>query len=359
MLFYFDYAATAPMKKEVIATYAEVARTFFGNTSSLHDEGGRAKNSVEVARKIIAARLGVSMDGIIFTGSGTEGNIMAIVSLARASGKRHIITTQAEHTSVHAAMNILAREGYTITKLPLLCGGGVSLAMIEAALTKETALISIQHVNSETGAIQPIEAIARLAKKHAILFHCDCVQSFGKLLIDAPMDAITISAHKIGGPKGCGAVYINPHLTVPSLTPGVTHEKGMRGGTLNTPAIIAFAHAVELFSYDASHYQHLRQQFVANLSTEFTIVSCEQQLPSICGVFSKKFEGQYIMLGANQKGFAISTGSACDIFSEDGTKTIHAMGYSDSLARRFFRVSMGEYTTSKSAIKLAQTLSNI
>lgn len=356
---YFDYAATTPMSEEVIDIYAQTARNIYGNASSLHDEGSRAKDCVATARKIIAAKLGVSTDGVIFTGSGTEGNIITIVSLARASGKRHIITTQAEHTSVHAAMNILQREGYTITKLPLQQNGSVSLIELEAAITHNTALISIQQVNSETGAVQPIKEIIQLATERSVLVHCDCVQSFGKITIPAGLDAMTISAHKIGGPKGCGAIYLNPRIKVTSLMPGVTHERGLRGGTLDTPAIIAFARAVQLFTYDIKYQQQLRDYFIANLAADFTVLTSTNQLPSIYGVISEKFEGQYIMLSANQYGFAISTGSACDIFNEDGTKAVQAMGYEKESARRFFRISTGAYTTIENVLNLAQTLNKV
>lgn len=358
-MLYFDYAATTPMKPQVIATYTEVASKFFGNGASLHDAGGQAKNIIEAARAIIAAQLHVDKEGVIFTGSGTEGNILAIVSLAKVSGKRHIITTQAEHTSVHAAMNILQQQGYRVTKLPLQQNGIIDLRVVEEAISDDTALLSIQHVNSEVGAIQPIEEIAQLAKKHNVLFHTDCVQSFGKLPIKVAADAITVSAHKIGGPKGCGALYLNRHLNVPSLTPGVTHELGLRGGTLDTPAIAAFAHAAKIMDYQRAHYTQLRSQLVEQLDDAFTIVECNNQLPSICGIFSKRYEGQYILLGANDKGIAISTGSACDIFSENSTKAIQAMGYNKEQTRRFFRVSMGEYTTIESIRELAETLNKI
>ncbi|HJH11241.1 MAG TPA: cysteine desulfurase [Metalysinibacillus jejuensis] len=357
-MYYFDYAATTPMTEEALATYSYVAQHVYGNTASLHDAGEEAKNIVERARVLIANRLQVNKDGLIFTGSGTEGNILGIVALAKTTPKKHIITTMAEHTSVHAAMNILVQQGYKVTKLKLKEDGSVCLDGLKAAITKDTALISIQHVNSETGAIQPIEAIATIAIAHGILFHTDCVQSFCKLPITVAADAITISAHKVGGPKGCGALYINPKLVISSLTPGVTHERGLRGGTLDTPAIAAFASAVQAYQYEITHYQTLRKQLQQHL-TNCELITCKAQLPSICGIVSKTLEGQYILLAANQQGFAISTGSACDIFSEDGTKAVQAMGYNQLTARRFFRVSMGSSTTLASVNALGEMLKKV
>lgn len=230
-MIYMDYAATSPMTKKALEAYVEVAQRYYGNSSSLHDLGGQAHYFIQQSREIIAHELGVNSDGVIFTGSGTEGNIMAILSLALASKKgRHIISSQAEHTSVHAAMNTLEKMGFEVTKLPLQKDGCIDSEQLLHAIRKDTALISIQHVNSEIGSIQPVEKIIEAAKESAVYCHIDCVQSFGKLTIPRGGDAMTISAHKIGGPKGCGAVYINPAIRVPALTPGVTHERGLRGG---------------------------------------------------------------------------------------------------------------------------------
>lgn len=362
-MIYLDYAATSPMSEVALKSYVDVAQLYYGNSSSLHDVGGQAQYYVEQARNVIASKLNVSADGIVFTGSGTEGNIFAILSLATASKKgKHIITTHAEHTSVHAAMNTLDRAGYTITKLDLQPNGEICLQQLNEAIRPDTALISIQHVNSEIGVIQPVEAIVKMAKATGILFHVDCVQSFCKLPVDqfaSEVDAITVSAHKIGGPKGCGAVYINPKLNVSPLTPGVTHERGLRGGTVDTPGVVAFAVAVESYTYDEAHYKVLRETLVQNLPKYYKFVACDHQLSTICGFFTEKYEGQYVLLKLNELGICISTGSACDIHSESGTKAIIAMGYSIDEARKFFRISFGSQTTSEQISKLVSALNSI
>ncbi|WP_042474340.1 cysteine desulfurase family protein [Bacillus ndiopicus] len=359
-MIYLDYAATTPMTEKALAAYCEVAKRYYGNSASLHDLGGQSQYFVEQARKVIAQALHVNKDGVIFTGSGTEGNILAILSLALASNKgKHIISSQAEHTSVHAALNTLEKMGYCITKLALQQDGCIDIEQLRAAICEDTAVITIQHVNSEIGAIQPIEKIAQIAKRNDIFTHVDCVQSFCKLPLRAEVDAITTSAHKIGGPKGCGAIYINPKLRVPSLVPGVTHEKGLRGGTVDTPSIVAFATAVEEYHYERGHYEKLRQFLKESLPKSCELIESKDQLPNICGVMMEKVEGQYVLLKLNEAGIGISTGSACDIHSDSGTKAILSMGYSMAAARQFFRISFGECTTLDSLQKVQQALLTI
>jgi len=359
-MIYMDYAATSPMTKEALEAYVEVAQRYYGNSASLHDLGGQAHYFIQQSREIVACELGVNSDGVIFTGSGTEGNIMAILSLALASKKgKHIISSQAEHTSVHAALNTLEKMGFKVTRLPMQKDGCIDIVQLQQSIQKDTALITIQHVNSEIGSIQPVEKIIEAAKKSAVYCHIDCVQSFGKLTIPRGGDAITISAHKIGGPKGCGAVYINPAIRVPALTPGITHEKGLRGGTLDTPAIVAFAAAIENNHYERQHYEELRRFFKSHLPKTCKLIDCKKQLPNICGVMMSKVEGQYVLLKLNEAGISISTGSACDIHSESGTKAILSMNYSMEAARQFFRISFGPATTFEEIDQLIRELSTI
>lgn len=362
LMIYLDYAATTPMIDVSIDAYSKAAKEVFGNTSSLHDAGGQAAFILENARDVVAKKLGVNRDGVIFTGSGTEGNILAILSLARAGKGKHVITSSAEHTSVHAAVNTLEREGYDITKLPFSEQGIVDVKLLEKTIREDTVLISIQHVNSEIGTIQPVKEIAEVARKFSIPIHVDCVQSFCKLDVtdfSNLVDGITVSAHKIGGPKGCGAVYLNPRRrTVPAF-PGVTHEKGLRGGTVDTPAIFAFATSIEHYHYDLEHQWNLRK-LLKNLLEDTNCYFIEgdetHQLPNICGLCIKGVEGQYVMLRLNEEAICISTGSACDINSALGTKAILAMGYSLSEARTFFRVSFGMDTTEEEVHLLGEAL---
>lgn len=362
-MIYLDYAATSTMSPEALHTYSEVAQRYYGNSASLHDAGGQASYFIEQSRALVAKKLGVSSDGVIFTGSGTEGNLLTILSVAMASTKgKHIITSQAEHTSVHAALNTLEKMGYEVTKLPLQANGCVNVVHLTEAIREDTALITIQHVNSEIGSIQPVELIADIAKKANVFFHVDCVQSFCKLStlsFSNQVDAMTVSAHKIGGPKGCGAVFINPKIRVPALTPGVTHERGLRGGTLDTPAIVAFSSAIEAYQYERQHYEALRQYLRKNLPKTCRIIDSVEQLPNICGLLMEKVEGQYVLLKLNEAGICISTGSACDIKSESGTKAVLSMGYTMEEARQFFRISFGQTTSFEEIDILLAALLNL
>lgn len=359
---YFDYAATSPMRKEAIDVYREAALHFPGNTSSPHDEGTKAHLLLERCREQLAKKAGVPADGIYFTGSGTEGNILAILSLARKRNGRHVITSMAEHTSVHSAMTLLESEGFEVTKLPMNKKGVVSIQDVLAAIRPDTILISIQHINSEIGTIQPIKKIARLAKQHGILFHTDCVQSFGKMdITEIKADAMTFSAHKIGGPKGCGAIYLSPHCLVTPVFPGLTHEKGIRGGTVDTPAIAAFAEASQL-TIDLKHLSHLRNMLKKELQgtvCKWIEATEAEQFPGVIGMCIPGIEGQLVMLALNAKDIHISTGSACDTSAAAGTKAAIAMGLSVDEARQFFRISLGYGTTEEEVQALARSLAHV
>lgn len=361
-MIYLDYAATTPMLPQAIEAYTQAATTVYGNAASLHDVGGLANMYVERVRRQIAAALQVVADGVYFTGSGTEGNWLALLSLALAQPKRHIITSAAEHTSIHAAVNYLEQHGFTVTRLQLTAQGIIDMTQLEQAITDDTALISIQYVNSEIGSIQPVAEIAALAKQQAILYHVDCVQAFCKVALRCEVDALTVSAHKIGGPKGCGAVYINPRCRPVPIFPGMTHERGLRGGTLDVAAIIAFGAALEHFSYDLQQQWQLRRQLTQQLATTYGQIieaPADKQLPNIIGLCINGMEGQHVMLACNERGIAISTGSACDINSASGTKAILAMGKSFDEARQFCRISIGSTTNSRHIEALSEILNSL
>lgn len=346
---YLDYAATAPMSDVAIRCYEEIARKYYGNASSLHEDGWLAHQLLERSRQMIADIAGVACEGIYFTGSGTEANLIGIMSLALASPKKHIVTSMAEHTSVHAAMNALEKMGYTVTRLPLQSNGLIDLKAVARAMTSDTCLLSIQHINPEIGAIQPIEKLVAIAKKHDVLMHVDCVQSFTKaeLSFAQQVAAMSFSAHKIGGPKSCGALYIKPGLRVSPIFPGLTHERGLRGGTVDVAGIGAFAVAAEQsVEMSVAHFAKLREVLHEKINTKkYSIIESAHQYPGICGMFVHGLEGQYIMLRLSEAGVMVSTGSACDARAESGTKTILAMGASVDEGRQFFRMSFGSATS--------------
>ncbi|KAB7708634.1 aminotransferase class V-fold PLP-dependent enzyme [Bacillus aerolatus] len=368
-MIYFDYAATTPMGEEALSVYTKASREFFGNSSSLHDEGGRAHVLLEQCREALARFIGGKQEGIYFTSGGTESNLLGIVSLARAAKKKgkHIITSMAEHTSVHSAMMYLEKEGFQITKLPLSSRGVVETETLAAAIRPDTVLVSLQYANQEIGAVNPLEEIGALLKKKGILFHSDCVQALGKLDIRPLLkwaDSLSVSSHKIFGPKGVGAVHINPSIPWTPLFPGLTHEKGFRGGTVDVPAIAAFTAAAEkvCHSFTLEREWALRWQLKEKLKEslyEWIEADSSCQLPSIIGMKRAGMEGQLVMLKLNEQGFAISTGSACDSRSETGTKAVLAIGYSMEEARQFFRISFSGSTTSKEIERLGNVLLEI
>lgn len=360
---YLDYAATSPMSEAALETYEKIARQYYGNASSLHEDGWMAKQVLDNARAMIAHIAGVEARGIYFTGSGTEANLIGIMSLALASKKRHIITSMAEHTSVHAAMNALEHMGYRVTRLPLQQNGLIDCALVERTIDDDTCLLALQHINPEIGGVQPIAQLAEIARRHDVLFHVDCVQSFAKVPLDFvdDIDSFACSAHKVAGPKSCGAVYIKPGVKVTGIFPGLTHERGLRGGTVDVAANGAFAVAAEACAREhrIAHFTALRRVLKQRLTgNKYTLLEAAVQYPGICGLLVHGYEGQYVMLRLSERGVMVSTGSACDSSHEAGTKTILAMGASVDEARQFFRISFGPQTTMKEIEILCELLND-
>lgn len=368
-MIYFDYAAAAPLSEEALAVYIKASQEFVGNSSSLHDEGSRSGFLLEQCRETLAGLIGGKREGIYFTSGGTESNLLSIVSLAQAARKKgtHIITSMAEHSSVHSAMAYLEKAGFHITKLPLSSRGVIEPEELAAAIRPDTILVSLQYVNQEIGAINPMEEIGKVVKEKEILFHSDCVQAFGKLDIQPLLqwaDSLSLSSHKIGGPKGTGAVYIHPSIRWSPLFPGLTHEKGFRGGTVDVPAIAAFTAAAEeacqTFSLEQEwKLRRLLKKQLAYSSVHWIEAEEASQLPSVAGMTITGVEGQLVLLKLNEQGCAISTGSACDSRSENGTKAILAMGSSMEAARQFFRISFSSQTTAEEIEKLGNLLLGI
>ncbi|WP_318617424.1 IscS subfamily cysteine desulfurase [Sporosarcina sp. YIM B06819] len=367
---YFDYAATTPLHPEAAHVYGKLAQACYGNTSSLHEVGTEAQNMLAFCREELAAMLGVPAAGLYFTGGGTESNLLSIISLAKANRHKgkHIVTTVGEHPSIDSALAYLQEEGFTITTIPFTEEGFVDLHLFEKALTSETILVSIQHINPEIGTIQPLEKIAAIVKERSILLHSDCVQSFGKIdvkPIARIVDSLTISSHKVYGPKGVGVAYIHPRHRLVPVFPGLVHESGFRGGTVNVPGIAAFITAASHVNNYEHDYQTFRQAFLDKVMTYpelFTIYQTSnraQQLPQIIGLSVKNVEGQLIMLELNRLGFAISTGSACQVGQQHASKAMMALQIDEQHAKEFIRISFGASTTMANVQALADKLIQI
>lgn len=372
-MIYLDYAATSPLDKKAADIYIKVATEIYGNESSLHDIGGQAKELLEHCRNQFAQALDIDPAGVFFTGGGSDGNFLAIEALLSSikTKKKHIITSIAEHASIHQVMSLLKKRGYEITFLPFREDGQIDLHHLQSAIREDTALISIQHSNSELGVIQPIKEISALCRANHILFHSDFVHSFGKIDLSPIIpfvDSFTISAHKFYGPKGCGIVYLHPRINWQPYFPNTVHERGFKPGTVNVPAIAATITAaqqsLERLSQLDNHYFQLRKQFTHELhdyKDQWLIHENQNgnQLYATIGMRILGLEGQYIMLECNRNGVAISTGSACHTGLQTPTSSMIALGIETKKAKEFFRISFGVNTTANDITKLTRILKTI
>lgn len=369
---YFDYAASTPLHPEAAHVYLKLSQQCFGNTTSLHDYGTEAQNILVECRRQLGELLGVPADGLYFTSGGTESNLLSVISLAKAQRKkgRHIVISAGEHPSVFSAVAYLEEQGFTSSFVPFDAGGRVDLERLQNELTEQTIVVSVQHSNPEIGTIQPIQEISRLLRSKGILFHSDCVQSLGKLdltEVSPLVDSLTVSAHKVYGPKGVGAAYIDPKLRMEPLFPGIVHERGFRGGTVNVPAIAAFVTAVQLSNGTSAleRFWELRNELLSPLRLQpgrFTIYEAAQaadQLPQIVGLGVTHTEGQLVMLELNRRGFAISTGSACQVGQLQTSTAMTALQVDREKAKEFIRISFGSETRMEQVQSLSAALQEI
>lgn len=366
---YFDYAASSPLDHEAAELYVKAATEYYGNSQSLHDIGSTANSLLENCRKELARLLGVESDGVFFTSGGSESNLLSIYALLSANRKkgRHIITGMAEHASVHNVLGMLEKEGYEVTYLPFNSEGKIEVVAIEEALRDDTVLVSIQHGNPEIGTLQPLEEIARICEEKNVLLHSDCVQSFGKTSIGSVasvVDALSISGHKFYGPKGTGAVYLNPRIAWKPYIEGTSHERGFRAGTVNVPGILAMTaaaqKAISKLEAEIERLSSLREIFVSqftDLTNQVTIYNA--QLPAIIGMRIHGLEGQWVMLECNRRGFSISTGTACHTGLLDPSKTMTAIGVEGKAAKEFFRISFGRQTDESDVRQLGEVLAEL
>ncbi|MEQ6376017.1 IscS subfamily cysteine desulfurase [Bacillaceae bacterium S4-13-58] len=370
---YFDYAATCPIVEEALEAYIKTAKNYYGNTSSLHDIGGKAKAFLEICRKEMANLIGINETSLYFTSGGTESNVLAIHSLLSAPLKegKHIVASMGEHSSILNFLVKLEEEGYSITLLPYQKDGTIDIDDFSKSIQKDTILAIVQHANGEVGTIQPIEQIGDICNKYKILLHTDCVQSFGKISVKEIIpyvSSLSISGHKIYGPKGIGAVYVNPSLEWRSFLPQTTHENGFRAGTVNLPAIAGFtvaaSQSMNIIQEQQARHEELRNLFKENLESfmiPYSIIESDnrRQIPSIIGLMVDRLEGQWLMLELNRLGFAISTGSACQVGKQSPSSTIIGTGVSPERAKQFVRISFGKYTTKNDILELTHALHTI
>lgn len=356
---YLDNAATTYVSGEVLNEMLPCYNAIFGNSSSLHSFGREAQSIVDRARDRIAKAINTEKSNeIYFTGSGSEANNWVIKGIARANKEKgnHIIVSSIEHDSIIESCKELEKEGFEITYLKVDETGIVSLADLLHYIKPETILISVMSVNNEVGTIQNIKAFAKTAHENGIIFHTDAVQAIGALKIDVQdmeIDAMTMSAHKIYGPKGVGALYLKNGIRIDSLISGGNQERGKRGGTTNVPAIAGFGKAVEIAVRDLSVNQQklkaIRQYFLDKVEEQIPYVHLnghpQQKIQGTVNLSFELIEGESILMLLDLEGIAVSTGSACTSGSLEPSHVLKAMGLSNELAQGSIRFSFGKSIT--------------
>lgn len=369
---YFDHGATTPLRPEVRTAMMKAWEETFANAGSLHDDGQIAADRVNTARRLAARSLGASPREIVYTGSGTESNNLAILGTARQlrNRGRHIITTAIEHPSVLHTCRALEAEGFSVTVLPVDRQGSITPEQVESALTPDTILVSVMAANNEVGTIQPIAAIGRLLRDRHTLFHTDAVQAVGKIPFSVDqwgVDLLSVGAHKINGPKGSGLLYVRKGVRLSPLQYGGGQERGLRPGTLNTAGIVGLSLALQLAVDEVEtteeRWEQLRNHLWKRIFTEIGGVTLnghpQQRLPHNLNISFDRVEGQAVMLELNRYGIAVSSGSACSAGKHAPSHVLSAMGRPAEEAYQSLRITLGRETQLEEVNRLADCLQEV
>lgn len=357
---YLDHNATTPCDPRVVEAMIPYFTNNFGNAASRnHPFGWQAEEAVDYAREQVAKLIGADPKEIIFTSGATESDNLAVKGVydMYASKGNHVITVTTEHKAVLDTCKHIEKEGGEVTYLQVKADGLIDLKELEAAIKPTTVLIAIMYANNETGTVQPVKEISAIARKHGVLFFTDATQAVGKVPVDVNIDGIDLlamTAHKMYGPKGVGALYVrrkNPRVKVTAQMDGGGHERGMRSGTLNVPGIVGFGKACELamneMEADAQRLSKLRDKLenaLLKLEEAYVNGSTEHRLPHVTNISFKYVEGEGLMMGFN-KNIALSSGSACTSASLEPSYVLKALGLGDDLAHSSLRFGLGRFTT--------------
>lgn len=357
-MIYLDYNATTPVDARVLEAMLPYFEGEFGNASSIHSAGQHARAAVDRARESVAALIGASPAEVVFTSGGTEGDNLALFGLVTAipRAKKHVITTAIEHHAVLNACQELERRGVDVTYVSAGSHGVLDPDDVRRAITPDTVLVSVMHTNNEIGTIQPIEEIGRIAAAADMYFHCDAVQSAGKLPLDVNglrVDLLTISAHKIYGSKGVGALYVRPGTPLEPMLFGGHHERDRRPGTENVPGIVGLGKAAELarthLNEDATRMAALRDRLETALLDAIPDARVNgERARRVCNTTNVTFTGaggEALLIALDLEGLACSTGAACSSGSVEPSHVLIAIGLSDDDARSTLRFSLGRGTT--------------
>jgi cysteine desulfurase len=355
---YLDHAATTPVDPAVVETMLPFFTEYFGNPSSVYTEGRGVKKSIEAARLQIAKAINADPREIYFTGSGSEADNWAIKGIAmknQAKGK-HIITSTIEHHAVLHTCEYLEKQGFEVTYLPVDEDGLISLDDLRNAIRKDTILVTIMFANNEIGTVEPIKEIGEIVKEKGIIFHTDAVQALGNIPVDVKdlnVDLLSISAHKIYGPKGIGALFIRKGVPIDNLIHGGAQERKKRAGTENTAEIVAFGKAAEMaaehLEENANHMKELRDLLIKGIMDNIPQVRLnghpEKRLPGNANFCFDYIEGESILLSLDIIGIAGSSGSACTSGSLDPSHVLLAIGLPAGVAHGSLRLTIGKHTT--------------
>ncbi len=363
--FYFDHNATTPVSQEVLDTLLPAMAEVYGNASSIHYQGQLAKQRLEMARRQVASLLHCDAREIVFVSGGTEANNLALFGTAQASA--HIITSSIEHPAVLNACSELARAGVDVTRVPVGVDGIVDPDDVRRSLRSNTVLVSIMHSNNETGALQPIQEIARVTQEAGVRLHVDGVQALGKVPVDLRalgVDLYSISGHKLYAPKGIGALYVKANTKLRPLLFGGRHERELRAGTENVPGAMALGRAAlaasQALASEQSRLTALRNRLESEILARVPDcgVNCAAgpRLPNTSNIFFDGIEGEAMVISLDLKGFAVSSGSACSSGAVEPSHVLLAMGLAPERARSSLRFSLGASNTDKQVDALIQAV---
>jgi cysteine desulfurase len=356
---YFDHNATTPVDPEVLEAMLPYFSAVYGNASSIHAFGQETRGAVERARQSVAALLGAQASEITFTSGGTESDNLAIFGIvgdAHGAERKHVITTQIEHSASLNSCQALAKRGVEVTFVRVDSHGVVDAADVRRALRPETVLITVMHANNEIGTLQPLEEIGRIATEADVWFHADAVQSVGKIPLDVNnlgVDLLSLSAHKIYGPKGVGALYIRKGTNLEPVLFGGHHERDRRPGTENVPGIVGLGRAAEIarakLSADAERIARLRDRFengvLASVSESRVNGSGTPRVPNTSNIIFPGISSESLLIALDLKGLACSSGSACSSGAVAPSHVLTAVGLCAAEARSSLRFSLGRHTT--------------
>lgn len=355
MKVYLDNAATTSICPEALQRMNEFSKVNYGNPSSLHSWGRAAKEALEQSRLFISSSIGAEPTELIFTSSGTESDNLAVIGTAYQQKKGHIITSKIEHPAVLEPCKYLEKNGFDVSYIPVDKYGIVDISRLENEIREDTILISIMHANNEIGTIEPIQQIGSLAKKNDIVFHTDAVQTAGKIPLNVNkfnIDLLSMSSHKIHGPKGVGALYIRKGIKILPLFLGGGHEKGLRSSTENVVGIAGFSKAFEIAfnsrEKNAKHMTILRDKLIKEIKQidqTFLTGHPTARLPNNASFYFKGIEGESLILMLDDKGIGASTGSACSSTKLRASHVLLATGVKQEDAHGSLRFTLSRFTT--------------